>query len=109
MNNSEKKILKQLIKSCVEIDSKIFLNELKKQNVTTNMPNKMRFYKFFKFMIKCLNNNSDKILHYKWKKIVWMKQNKISLQIFDKTHRHSRLTFVIENRNEKIYIETLPF
>lgn len=109
MNKSHKNIIQKLIKSCLEINPKIFFFELIKNEVITNMPNKARFYMFFKYMIECLDYNSNKNLHYKWKRVKWMKEDKISLQIFDNYHKFPRLTFIIERRENKLYIETLPF
>lgn len=106
---SEKEIIRGLINSCLTINPKYFLPYLKDKNLATTMPNKLRFYNFYSHMINCLNCNSNKQLHYKWKRIVWMKENKISLQIFDSIHKYPRLTIVIEKRNEKLYLETLPF
>ena len=60
-------------------------------------------------MVECLNCNSNKQLHYKWKKIQWGKEYKIGLQIFDTIHKYPRLTFIIGKQKEKLYIQTLPF
>lgn len=110
MNRKQKQTISILIKSCLEIKPQIFLAELKKRKtIITNMPNKLRFYTFFKYMINSLNYNSNKDLHYKWKRIQWMSEQKISLQIFDTYHKHSRLNFIIQIINDKIFIQTLPF
>lgn len=109
MTISEKKIIRGLIKSCLTIDPKYFLPYLKDKNFATTMPNKLRFYSFYSHMINCLKCNSNKQLHYKWKRITWRKENQISLQIFDNIHKFPRLTFVIEKCNGKLCIETLPF
>lgn len=109
MNKSHKHIIQKLITSCLEINPKIFFSELIKSDVITNMPNKMRFYIFFKYMIECLDCNSNKKMHYKWKRIKWMKKDKISLQIFDDYHKFPRLTFIIERSKTNLYIETSPF
>lgn len=109
MNSIQKLIIRDLIKSCVKIDASIFLIHLKSNELITNMPNKLRFYMFFRYMINNLNTNSNQNLHYKWKRINWMSEQKISLQIFDDYHKHSRLNFVIELKNNKLLIETLPF
>ena len=87
MTELDKKIINGLIKSCLTIEPHSFLHYLKNKNLVTNMPNKLRFYSFFKHMVECLNCNSNKQLHYKWKKIQWGKEDKIGLQIFDTIHK----------------------
>lgn len=109
MTKLDKEIINGLIKSCLTIEPHSFLHHLKNKNVVTNMPNKLRFYSFFKHMVECLNCNSNKQLHYKWKKIQWGKEYKIGLQIFDTIHKYPRLTFIIGKQKAKLYIQTLPF
>jgi hypothetical protein len=108
MNNEDKRILTGIIESCLTINPSIFIPYLMDKMVLTNMPNKTRFYSFYKHMINCLNCNSNKILHYKWERINWG-GNKLSLVIYDSIHKYPRLTFVIEKINGKLHIETLPF
>lgn len=108
MNNEDKRILTGIIESCLTINPSIFIPYLMDKMVLTNMPNKTRFYSFYKHMINCLNCNSNKILHYKWERINWG-GNKLSLVIYDSIHKYPRLTFVIEKINGKLHIETIPF
>ena len=108
MNNEDKRILTGIIESCLTINPSIFIPYLMDKMVLTNMPNKTRFYSFYKHMINCLNCNSNKILHYKWERINWG-GNKLSLVIYDSIHKYPRLTFVIEKINGKLHIETLHF
>ena len=108
MNCQDKRILKGLIDSCLFINPSVFIPYLMEKSVSTNMPNKMRFYSFFKHTVNSLNCCSNKVLNYKWERIEWM-GTKILLVIYDSIHKYPRLTFVIEKINGKLYIETLPF
>ena len=72
MNESDKEILCGLIKSCLLMDPNLFLPFLKSENIITDMPNKMIFYRNYKFMIGCLSCNSTKKLHYKWGRRDWL-------------------------------------
>lgn len=108
MCRNHKGTISILIESCLEIQPQLFLPELKKNSICTNMPNKLRFYKYFEYMITCLNCNSDRILSYKWKKTKWFKKSRVSLQIFDSSHKCARLTFIVETYNNKLYIEIIP-
>lgn len=110
MNNSDKEILKGLIKSCLLMDSKIFFPFLKSESLQTGMPNKMIFYRHYKFMIECLKCNSSKNLHYKWGRRDWLDDiSYLTLEIFDDIHLHPRLNIIIDKIEDKLYIETLPF
>ena len=62
---SIEKIKRELIKSCVEINPKSFIPYLLANNVSTGMPNKTRFYRFFKEMVVCLKENSKGNLYFK--------------------------------------------
>lgn len=52
-------IKSELIKSCVNYDTKSFIPFLLSKNVLTGMPNKMRFYRFFKQMVNCTKISSN--------------------------------------------------
>ena len=54
-----------LIKSCVNYDAKSFIPYLISNNVLTGMPNKTRFYSFFKYMVNCTKQCSEGKLTYK--------------------------------------------
>ena len=58
-------IKKELIKSCVNFNAKSFIPFLLSKNVLTGMPNKMRFYRFFKQMVNCTKQNSKGQLTFK--------------------------------------------
>ena len=109
MNDYDKKILKGLIKSCLLRDPKIFLPYLKNRNVITGMPNKLTFYSFFKYMVECSNCNSENILFYKWKRIRWKNKTNLSLQIFEEFKKFPRLTIIIIKKDNKLFLQTLPF
>jgi hypothetical protein len=61
-------------------------------------------------MIKCekckfhYNENS-----YKFRIVSWKDRRWISIQIFNKNKKLPYLTYILENQNEKLYIELLPF
>lgn len=108
MNRQDKRILKGLIESCLTLNASSFYPFMKERTLFTRMPNKMRFYSHYKYMLNCLNYNSNKILHYKWQRTNWF-GNKLTLMIYDSIHKYPRLTFIIEKKEGRLYIETLPF
>ena len=110
MNDSDKEILNGLIKSCLLMDPEIFLPFLKYENVVTEMPDKMIFYNEFKKKIECLRCNSSEKNHYKWRREEWMDdESYLTLKIYDDIHYYARLNFIIDKKEDKLYIEILPF
>ena len=103
-------IKSELIKSCVNYDTKSFIPFLLSKNVLTGMPNKIRFYSFFKQMVNCLKQSSEGKLTFK---IEHEKNNTNQrdyyLNFYDKIHKHSRLSIEIIETKESIYLDTLPF
>ena len=114
MNDQDKRILRGLIESCMTVNPSIFIPYLLEKSVCTNMPNKMRFYRFYEHMVNCVhckcksNSNDKKKLFYKFGRIDWKGRN-ISLLIYDNIHNYPRLTFILNKKNGKLCIETLPF
>lgn len=103
-------IKSELIKSCVNYYPKTFIPFLMSKNVLTGMPNKTRFYRFFKQMVNCTKQNSEgqltfRIEHEKIKNY----QRNYYLNFYDKIHKYSRLSIEIRETKENIYLDTLPF
>lgn len=103
-------IKSELIKSCVNYNAKSFIPFLMSNNVLTGMPNKTRFYSFFKYMVNCTKQCSDGQLTYKIEHEE-IQNNQISyyLNFYDKTHKYSRLSIEIKETKDNIYLDTLPF
>jgi hypothetical protein len=105
--SSIEKIKSELIKSCINYEPKSFIPFLLSEHVKTGMPNKMRFYNFFKQMLISTEKNSKGILKVKLKENG--KNENYYLNFYDQIHENSRLTFEINENKENIYIDTLPF
>ena len=107
---SIEKIKRELIKSCVEINPKSFIPYLLASNVSTGMPNKTRFYRFFKEMVICLKENSKGNLYFKIEnEKTCNSENTYFLNFYDEVHLHSRLSIEIRENKQQIYLDTLPF
>lgn len=100
-------IKSELINSCVSFDAKSFIPFLMSQNVQTGMPNKTRFYQFFKQMINCSKQSSIGKLTPKMESN--HNKTKKYLKFYDETHKYSRLSIEIKETENTIYIDTLPF
>ena len=108
--NDIEKIKTELINSCVNYDTKSFIPFLMSKNVLTGMPNKTRFYSFFKYMVYCMKQSSEGKLTFKIeheKRI--NNQRNYYLNFYDKIHKYSRLSIEIRETQENIYLDTLPF
>lgn len=108
--NNIEKIRTELINSCVNYDTKSFIPFLLSKNVLTGMPNKIRFYRFFKQMVCCTKQSSVgkltfRIEHEKTNN----NQRNYYLNFYDNIHKYSRLSIEIRETKENIYLDTLPF
>lgn len=100
----------ELIKACVNYDTKPFIPFLLSNNVQTGIPNKMGFYRYFKKMVNCSKQSSEGPLTFK---IEHEKndsnQRYYKLNFYDQIHKYSRLSIEIIETKESIYLDTLPF
>ena len=107
--DSSTEIIKfELIKCCISFDAKHFIPFLMSKNVTTGMPNKTKFYQFFKYMINCSKQSSFGKLTYK---LEYKNDNlqEYYLNFYDEYHKYSRLSIKIVETEKTIFIDTLPF
>jgi hypothetical protein len=103
-------IKSELIKSCVNYDTKSFIPFLMSDNVLTGMPNKTRFYRFFKQMVNCTKQSSEGQLTFRIEnEKTNINQRDYYLNFYDKIHKYSRLSIEVKETKENIYLDTLPF
>jgi hypothetical protein len=103
-------IKKALVESCLNGDAELFINFLNSDLVETNMPNKMRFYRFFKRMVENSQSNTIGGLKLKIEDADWIKKKDSKTYCFyDQMHKYPRLTLIVRETKSKIYIETSPF
>lgn len=104
------KIKTELINSCVNYNTKSFIPFLMSKNVLTGMPNKIRFYRFLKYMVSCTKQSSEGQLTFKIEhEKITDNQRNYYLNFYDKAHKYSRLSIEVRETNETIYFNTLPF
>ncbi|WNH12996.1 hypothetical protein [Thalassobellus suaedae] len=103
-------IKNELINCCLNDNSKQFIPYLLSKKVKTGMPNKTRFYSFFKSMLKCAKQNSIGIWTLKIEKTNWNDgQNTLAYNFYDERHKYARLTLMVTEKNGQILFETMPF
>lgn len=105
-----KSIKNELIKSVHKGESKIFLPILLMSCVETDMPNKIRFYCFYKKSLDCFLKNLKGDISYKEKLIERDISHSYSLlEFFDSYYTNAQLTIEMTEYDSKIVLSTLPF
>ncbi len=104
--DSIQKILEVLTKTCINSQPSFFKPFLASDKVTTDWPDKESFYDFFKLMISNSRKMAQGDIHLIIKSI---DKNKSCYNFHDSFHVHPVLNIVIEEQNNIIHIDVLPF
>ena len=103
-------ILKKLIESCLSFDAKHFKPYLESDIIITDMPDKTRFYWFFKKMLLTAKSNSIEPMSFKIEIPDWEDEEDMKhYNLYDSVHKHSRLCIRVKETGNQVYIETIPF
>jgi glycogen debranching enzyme len=106
--NSLDNIKEALIKACINSDSIYFKPYLVLEKVKCE-PDKKSFYKLFKYMLAVSKKTSQGELFLKISLPNSEKKNIQHYEFFDTLHLHSRLTIIVEEFRDSIYLGILPF
>ena len=106
--NSIAFIKEALIKACIHSRPSYFKPYLNSDKVICE-PDKEGFYKFFKYMLAISKKTSIGELHFKIKIPDLQIENVQNYEFHDTKHLHPRLTIIIEEFNDSIHIDLLPF
>ncbi len=103
-------IKSELIRSCINNEPKSFIPFLLSKEVKTGMPNKIRFYTFFKKIVNCSSNTLEGKLFFKIEQPDWIKdKNIVYYNFYDTIHEHSRISIEITETENSIFLNTLTF
>ncbi|GIZ07900.1 hypothetical protein [Flavobacterium sp. UMI-01] len=103
-------ILNKLVESCLNFNPNLFLPYLQSEKVTTDMPDKTRFYCFFEQMLLSAKNNSVEPMTFKIENPNWEEdKNMLHYNLYDSVHVHSRLSIRVKVTADEIYLDTMPF
>lgn len=103
-------IKQALIKSCIHNQPIQFIPYLHSKNVKVGFPNKIRFYKYFKYLLNCAQCSSEGPLTLRMEKYAWEEDKEISYyNFYDEVHKYSRLSMKYKEVNNQIFIDTMPF
>lgn len=99
-----------LEESVVDGSPKLILKSLFLKNILTDMPNKVRFYSFYKKSTNCLHSNAKGSIYVRISikfNSPFMKEQ--YLEFYDTCFLNPRFTMIIQEENEKLTVSTLPF
>lgn len=104
------KIINGLVSACVRQSPKDFIPFLLSEKVETEMPNKTRFYSFFKQMLVCAKQKSVGNWTLKIEQTNWNKgKDTLAYNFYDEKHKYARLSIMVTEKNDKLTLETMPF
>ena len=101
-----------LIGSCVNLDSWMFLPFLCDEKVRTDFPSKLQFFNSYCSKLEMAKENSEGPLHLeiaKPKFDYYKNSNTLEYSFFDQTHLNERFSIFIIEENETIFIDMHPF
>lgn len=107
--DSIENIKEALINACIKYRPSYFKPYLSLDKLTTEWPDKESFYKFFKYILSASRKISEGELHLKIKLPNPENRNVQQYKFYDSVHLHSRLTIIVEESNESIHLDILPF
>lgn len=109
-NHNNKEILDELIETCLNFNPIHFIPYLLSKNVSTDMPNKVRCYRFFKMMLLCAKQDSVGKLTFRIEKYNWEDDKSVEYyNLYDSKHKYSRLSIRVKESKDKIHLSTMPF
>ncbi len=103
-------ILNKLIESCLTFDVKLFKPYLQSEIIITDMPDKTKFYSFFRKMLLSAKDNSVEPMSFKIETPHWEDEEDMKhYNLYDSVHKHSRLCIRVKETENQVYLETMPF
>lgn len=106
--DSIENIKEALIKACVKSNPSYFKPYLNLEKVTCD-GDKKGFYNFFKYMLSISRKQSEGDLYLKIKLQNTGSETIQHYKFYDTVHLHSRLTIIVEETNDSIHLNVLPF
>lgn len=109
-HHTNQEILNGLVESCLNFNPSHFIPYLMSTKVITDMPNKVRCYRFFKMMLLCAKKDSIGKLIFRIEKYNWEEDKSVVYyNLYDSKHKYSRLSIRIKESDDKIHLRTMPF
>lgn len=106
---SIQEIKEALVKSCLALKPSLFKPFLESKKVTVDSNDKGAFYKSFKYMLRVTKMISEGELSLKIKTVDRQNQQVQEYCFYDAVHLHSRLTIIVREDANSLYLDVLPF
>ena len=104
------KIKAELISSCTNNTPESFFPFLMSADVQTEAPNKMDFYDFFKDMLNNAHARAKGKLTLKIEESTGdIDKVVLYYSFYNNVHKHSLLTIVVNDNNNQILLDVMPF
>lgn len=103
-------IKQNLIQSCINLNAFHFLPYLLSPLVQIDFPNKIRFYRFLKYLLETAKEESVGYLELKIEAGPSEEDEEIkSYNFYDQVHKYPRLNVQVKEERENIFIDLKPF
>jgi hypothetical protein len=107
-NYTKEEILDILIESVMTFNPSLYKQCLWSETLEINAVNKMMYYWFYKGIVNCTKSSSMGELYLKIEKYDY-NPDALFYNFYDNYHTFSRLSFEVEYKGDKIYIDVMPF
>ena len=96
--------------SCINNNPVHFIPFLLSKNVKVDFVNKVRFYAYFKYLLKCAHSSAVGPLVLKIEKYTWEKDDDMRYyNFYDDVHKYDRLSIQHKEIDGKLFIKSMPF
>ncbi len=96
--------------ACINGDPRIIIPYILSDKILTCMPNKTRFYKFFKYRLNDAKQNSIGNWTLKIEKTEFIdSDDSMAYKFYDERHKYARLCIIVSKCNDQIRLLTMPF
>lgn len=106
---SNDSILESLVKSIKDFDPELFKPYLYSEKVKYDAISKKAFYRFFKRMIATAESSSIGPLSLRIEQPAYEESGKKHYCFYDIAHVYSRLTIIVVESEDSIWIDVAPF
>ena len=107
---SIEEIKQKLIQSCKSFDAFHFLPYLLSPVVEIDFPNKIRFYRYLKYILNSAKEESEGSLLLKIEAGPWEEDEKLlSYNFYDEVHKYPQINLQIKEIEDRVFIDLKPF
>lgn len=103
-------IKKQLFVSCINFNAFHFLPYLLSPLVQVDFPNKIRFYRFLKYLLEAAKEESEGAIQLRVEHEPWEDDEALlAYNFYDEVHKNPRINLQVKEMEGRIFIDLKPF